>query len=244
MAISLYLKIATSIASRLVKKVYLESAVRIGQLVGFGISLALGVNCDGGDLLLLYRAVLHAGSGGSDGIHNFHAGSDFAEGGVLAVQMFGILMHNEELTACRVGGGGASHTQNTPFVAKLILYTVEEKLALDAVAGAAHAGAIGATALDHKAGNDPVEDQAIIVVMIAQVDEVIHALGRGLGIEFTLDDATVFHSDLKSRICHISTSLSLHARSDAWRLSRRRFAFCRKVFCPCTAPHLPLPGCP
>ena len=36
------------------------------------------------------------------------------------------------------------------------------ELTADGIAGAAHAGAVGAAALDHEAGDDPVEDQAVI----------------------------------------------------------------------------------
>ena len=62
-------------------------------------------------------------------------------------------------------------------------------------------GALGAAALDHKAGNHAVEDQAVIVVVIAQIDEVIDALGGLFGVQLSLDNAAVFHGDLKSRIC-------------------------------------------
>ena len=116
--------------------------------------------------------------------------------------MLGILMHDEELGASGVGGLGTGHGQNTALVTDVVLDAVEEELALDAVAGAAHAGALGAAALDHEAGNDPVEDQAVVETLIAQGDEVIDALGGLLGVQLALDDAAIFHGDLKSRISH------------------------------------------
>ena len=56
-----------------------------------------------------------------------------------------------------------------------------------------------------------MENQAVIIVMIAQVDEIVHALGCLVGVQLALDDTAVFHGDLKSRIhCLI---LSFMARS-------------------------------
>ena len=144
--------------------------------------------------------VVGASLDGGDGIHHIHAAGYLAEGGVLAVQMLGILMHDEELAAGGIGGGGPSHAQHAPLVLQVVLHTVEEELALDAVAGATHTGAFGAAALDHEAGDDPVEDQTVVIVMIAQVDEIVNALGCLLGIQLALDDTAVFHSDLKSRV--------------------------------------------
>ena len=48
--------------------------------------------------------------------------------------------------------------------------------------------------------DDTVKDQTNIVVMIAEINEIVHALGGNFGIQFTLDDAAVFHSQFKSRI--------------------------------------------
>ena len=181
---------------------FLESAVGITQLGGLGIGFALGIHHDGSDLLVFHRTVIAAGLGLCNGIHHFHAGSDLAECSILAVQMLGILVHDEELRTCGVGGLASGHGQDTTLVLQVILDAVEEELALDAVAGATHAGAVGAATLDHKAGNHAVEDQAVIVVVIAQIDEVIDALGGLFGVQLSLDNAAVFHGDLKSRICH------------------------------------------
>ena len=51
-------------------KLILESAVRIGQLIGLGIDLTLGIYSDGSDLLLSYGTVAHTGLGVCDGIHH------------------------------------------------------------------------------------------------------------------------------------------------------------------------------
>ena len=178
----------------------LKSSVRIGELVRLRVGLAVGVHGDGSDFLLHLRTVAAVGLDGGDGVHHVHAGSHLAEGGVLAVQVLGVGVHDEELAARGVGGGGTRHAENAPLVLQVVLDTVEKELALDAVAGAAHAGALGAAALNHEAGNDSVEDQTIIKMVIAQVDEVADALGRFVGIQLAFDDAAVFHGDLKCGI--------------------------------------------
>ena len=177
-----------------------ETTVGIGELIGFGILLAVGVYCNGDDFLLCQGAVIAVGFHGGNGIHCIHAGGHLAKSGVLAVQVLGILVHDEKLGTSGVGGGGTGHAENAPLVLQIILEAVEEKFALDAVAGAAHAGTFGAAALNHEAGNDPVEDQAVIVVVVAQVDEVVDALGCGFGVQLAFDNTAVCHGDFKSGI--------------------------------------------
>ena len=52
-----------------------------------------------------------------------------------------------------------------------------------------------------------MEDQSVIVVMVAQINEVCNALGCLLVIQLTLDDTAVLHCDFKSGI-HINISPS------------------------------------
>ena len=178
----------------------LVTTVGVRELVRLGVGFAVGVHSDGCDFLLSDRAILHAGLGGSDCVHNIHTGGYLTEGCVLTIQVLCILVHDKELAACAVGAGGTSHRQNAALMAQIVLEAVKEELALDAVAGAAHAGAVGAAALDHKAGDNAVENQAVVEIMVCQVDEIIHALGCDFGVQFALDNAAVFHSDLKSGI--------------------------------------------
>ena len=178
----------------------LGSSVRIGELIRLRVGLAVGVHGDGGDLLLRLGTVIAVGLDGGDGVHHVHAGGHLAEGGVLTVQVLGVGVHDEELAARGVGGGGTRHAENAPFVLQVVFDAVEEELALDAVAGAAHTGAFGTAALDHEAGNDSVEDQTVIKMVIAQIDEVANALGRLVGVQLALDDAAVFHGDLECGI--------------------------------------------
>ena len=81
------------------EKIESETAVGIRELLGLGIGFPMGVYGDGSDFLLYNRPILGAGLGGSNGIHHIHAGGHLTEGGVLAVQVFGILVHDEELAA-------------------------------------------------------------------------------------------------------------------------------------------------
>ena len=75
----------------------LKSSVRIGELVRLRVGLAVGVHGDGGDFLLHLRTVIAVGLDGGDGVHHVHAGGHLAEGGVLAVQVLGVGVHDEEL---------------------------------------------------------------------------------------------------------------------------------------------------
>ncbi len=193
---------ASNARSYILSEKWLESSVGIRQLFQLRQLGAVAFHGDGSDFLFFHGAVIAAGSHLGNGIHHIQAGGHFAEGGVLSVQVLGILMHDEELGACGVGGLRAGHAENAPLVLQVVLDAVEEELTLDAVAGAAHAGALGTAALDHKAGDDPVEDQAVIVVVLAQVNEVGNTLGSLVGVQLALDDTARLHGDLKSRIAH------------------------------------------
>ena len=67
--------------------------------------------------------------------------------------------HDEELAAVGVRSG-IRHRQR----ADLVLAGLGQ-LVLEAIAGAAPAGPLGAAALDHEALDDPVEDEAVVVVV-------------------------------------------------------------------------------
>ena len=56
------------------------------------------------------------------------------------------------------------------------------ELALDAVAGAAHTGAVGAAALNHEAVDAAVEDQAVIETGVGERDKIPHALRSDVGV--------------------------------------------------------------
>ena len=96
--------------------------------------------------------------------------------------MGGVLVHDEELAAGGVHILCTGHAQHTTGVTQVVTDAVGLELALDAVAGAAHAGAVGAAALDHEAGDDPVEDQAVIKTGVGEGDEIPHALRSDVGV--------------------------------------------------------------
>ena len=76
---------------------------------------------------------------------------------------------------------------------KIVLYAVACKLALDGIAGASHSRSVGAAALDHETGDDPVEDQAVIETVACEFYEVIDRDGGDVGIKFSLDDSSILH---------------------------------------------------
>lgn len=56
--------------------------------------------------------------------------------------------------------------------------------------------------MDHEAGNDAVEDEAVIKAAVCQRDEVIDRLRRDIRVELGGDDAAVFHFNGHNRIFH------------------------------------------
>ena len=68
------------------------------------------------------------------------------------------LHHDEKLTARAVRVHRPGHGQHAQRVKNVVLgEAVGGKLPFDFIAGPSHAGAVRAAALDHEAGNDPVE---------------------------------------------------------------------------------------
>ena len=97
-----------------------------------------------------------------DSVYNIHPFDDLAECGIGAVQVRSSLVHDEELGAGGVGSHCPCHGQYTFGVSQAVGEAVLGELALDPVAGAAHACAVRSAALDHKAADDAVEDESVI----------------------------------------------------------------------------------
>ena len=160
-----------------------------------------------------------------------------------------ILVHDEKLAAGRVHILGPGHTQHAPGVAQIIGHTVGGEFTLDAVAGTAHAGAVGAAALDHEPVNAAVEDQPVVKPAVGQRNEIPHRLRRNIGIQLGSDHLTVFHFDGDDGIVHgyapfIGFSRGQPAPFRVWRRAWRWRPACRRSFYPCTGPAPPSPGCP
>ena len=176
------------------------------------IGHALGIHGDGFDLLLDGGFIAEIRGDGGDGIDGVHPLQHLAEGGVLSVEEVAVGVHDEELAAGGVRGLCPRHGQNAAGMAELVFHAVELKLALDAVAGAAGSRAVGAAALDHKAGNDAVEDETVVKLLLDQGNKVIDGLRRDLGIKLTDDPAAVFHFDGHNWIFHYREFLSFITR--------------------------------
>ena len=137
------------------------------ELFGFGVVDAEGLGGDFLHLLLGLGAVVVVGGGVGDDVDHVHALDDLAEGGVLAVEVGGLVVHDEELAARRIGHHGACHGEDAAIMLEVVLAeAVVLELALDPVARAAHAGALGVAALDHEAGDDPVEDEPVVEALV------------------------------------------------------------------------------
>ena len=63
------------------------------------------------------------------------------------------------------------------------------ELGLELVARAAGAGAGGVAALDHEAGDDAVEDDAVVEPFAGEEDEAVDVLGRDLRVQLDADRA-------------------------------------------------------
>ena len=149
-----------------------------------------GLHLDGG-----LGLVVPVGGDGCDLVHDVHAGDDLAESGVLAVQMGCVLVHDEELAAGAVGVHAAGHADDAADVLDGVVDAIGGKLALDVPAGAAGAVAQRAAALDHKAGDDTVEGQAVVKAFLDQLFEILTGDGGNFLVQLDVDDAAVFHSN-------------------------------------------------
>ena len=165
------------------------------HLLRGGIIHPEGLHGHGLDALILQRLIHVVPLGIHDGIGHLHALDDLAERGILAVQMGSLLHHDEELAAGGVGAHGAGHGQHAPVMLQVVLEAVAGELTLDGIARAAHTGALGATALDHEAGDHPVEDQPVIEAGLDQAHKVVDRIGGHLGIELGHHLAAVLHLD-------------------------------------------------
>ena len=119
-----------------------------------------------------------------------------AEPGILTVQKRGIGLDNKELAAGAVIVIGARHGYGAPDVGDIVFHAVLGKFALDVLVGAAGAVALGISALDHKAVDDPMERKSIIKSVVGQLAKIRHGNGRGIGIQLHGDGAVVLNLEL------------------------------------------------
>ena len=153
-------------------------------------------NLDGLDGLILKGSVHHIGSNGSDAVNNVHTLYNVTECCVLSVKVLCILVYDEELRGSGVGVLCACHGNNTANVGDGVVVTVHTELALDVLLGAAHAGACGVAALNHKAVNNSVEDKAVVEAFLSQLFEIFNSNRSRSCVKLELDLAAVHHCDL------------------------------------------------
>ena len=117
-------------------------------------------------------------------------------------------MHDEELASCTVRMHGSCHGKNTCTVFQIIFKTVLVELSFNGVSRTTHAGSVRASALDHEAFDDAMENQTVVEAFVYQADKVIHGVRSDLRIKFCFDDITIFHFDGNNRIlCHMKNLL-------------------------------------
>lgn len=134
--------------------------------LGFEEGGGVAVDGDGGDFVALF-----------DGVYDVLSFGDFAKDGVLAVEVGGGVVGDEELGAVGVRAG-VCHGEDACFsVAELA-----DEFIGKFVAWAASAGAGGVAALDHEVRDDAVELDSVVVVALCEVEE-IGAGGGGSGGE-------------------------------------------------------------
>ena len=216
------------------------------HLKGFGLGIlhAEGLHGDRLHALVLQGLVVVVPLGGHDAVGHFHALDDLAEGGVSAVQVGSLLHHDEELASGGVRPHGAGHGQHATVVGQIVLETVLGKLTLDGVAGAADADALGVAALNHEAGNDTVENEAVVEALLHQRDEVVDGVGSHLGVQLGLHDAAVLHFKGDDRIlshgnfpfpyinliCHWVDTLGPGLIGREYRMDERFFCQTRRFY--------------
>src|SRR5579875_963289 len=142
--------------------------------VGSSVLLGYGHRLDGDPLL----GIAAPGACGVEGRHHVQALNDLAEQGVLGGEAHAVGATDDEELAPVGVGPGIGHGQRPHLVAPR-----GRQLVGEAVTGAAPARAFGVTPLDHEAGDDPVEDDAVEVVVAGQEHEVVDRPGGGQGVE-------------------------------------------------------------
>ena len=124
--------------------------------------------------LFVQRTVVVIGIFFRDTVYHVHSFDHLAERGVASVKMRSRLVHDEELAAAGIGMHSPCHGKYAGGMRQIVGYAVLGKLAFDRVAGTAHTGSVGASALDHETIDDAMEDQAVIEAFFYKADEIDH----------------------------------------------------------------------
>ena len=71
-------------------------------------------------------------------------------------------------------------------------------------AGAAHAGALRVTALDHEAGNNAVEGQAVVKAVLDELLKVLAGDGGCAVVQLNVDGLAVLHGNANHTVFSFS----------------------------------------
>eukprot|EP01089_Gocevia_fonbrunei_P008701 TRINITY_DN20410_c0_g1_i1.p1 TRINITY_DN20410_c0_g1~~TRINITY_DN20410_c0_g1_i1.p1 ORF type:complete len:168 (+),score=12.83 TRINITY_DN20410_c0_g1_i1:247-750(+) len=120
------------------------------------------------------------------GVDVVHAIRHFAPDGVLTVEEGGVVKADEELAVGAVGIGGAGHRTDAAGVA------LPRELGLQVGLGRARgAGSGRVAALGHEAGDDAVEDHAVVEAFPGQFGDAGGVTGGQIGAQLD-DDIAIF----------------------------------------------------
>ena len=111
------------------------------------------------------------------------------------------LVHDKELASGRVRIHGSCHGENTWCMLQVVFETVLRELTLDAVSRATHTGSVRASALDHKAVDDTMEDQTIIKSFFYKTDKIVYGIRCDFRIKLCFHHITIFHGNGYDRVC-------------------------------------------
>ena len=125
-----------------------------------------------------------------DGVDDVHARGHRSEQRVGVGQALSLgAGHDEELTPAGVGLTGVGHGDRAQRVLVARAARLRRVLVRNGVAGAAIPGSRRVAGLVHEAGDDPMEDHAVVVALLGQEHEVVDRLGSGLGVERDVERA-------------------------------------------------------
>ncbi|CAD75263.1 conserved hypothetical protein [Rhodopirellula baltica SH 1] len=147
-----------------------------------------------GDANSLHRVAL------LDRINDVLAFDDFAKHAVSIVEVRLSFMSDEKLRPIGVGTG-VGHRQN----AGTIMLELGMELIFKLVTGSTTPAAFGATALDHEVGDHAVENQSVVVLLLAERFEVLNGLRSFVVKQFDANRSAIgikggnFHRSLSSK---------------------------------------------
>lgn len=109
-----------------------------------------------------------------DLVDDFISFKYFPKYGVVAVEVLRVLavVTDKKLRSSGVPAG-VCHGEDSP----VVNLVVAGKFTIDVVAGAATSYAVGASALYHEVGNDPMENKAVVITFLSQVGKILYGLG-------------------------------------------------------------------